>query len=53
MKTLTLNEEFTNIQELYGNYHTTQMFGDFNGYKEVRAMNSYRDIIDELLLLLE
>lgn len=51
MKTLTLNEEFQNFQELYGKYYTSQMFCDFDGYKEVRAMNSYSDIADELLSL--
>lgn len=49
MKTLTLNEEFTELQKLYGKYHTAQMFNDFGGYIEVRAMVSYFDIKDELL----
>jgi len=51
MKTLTLVEEYHTFQKLYGNYFTTQMFGDFYGYKEVRAMVSYADIKDELLSL--
>ena len=51
MKTLSLNEEFTQLQKLYGKYYTAQMFNDFYGYKEVRAMVSYADIKDELLSL--
>ena len=48
MKTLTLAEEYHTFQKLYGNYFTTQMFGDFFSYKEVREMNSFQEIADEL-----
>ena len=51
MKTLSLNEEFAQLQKLYGKYYTAQMFNDFYGYKEVREMVSYADIKDELLSL--
>lgn len=51
MKTLSLNEEFVQLQKLYGKYYTAKMFNDFYGYKEVRAMVSFKDIKDELLPL--
>jgi hypothetical protein len=51
MKTLSLNEEFEQLQKLYGKYYTAQMFNDLYGYKEVRAMVSYADITEELLSL--
>ena len=51
MLKLSLNEEFVQLQKLYGKYYTAQMFNDFYGYKEVRAMVSYEDIKDELLPL--
>ena len=51
MKKLSLNEEFAQLQKLYGKYYIAQMFNYFYGYKEVRAMVSYADIKDELLSL--
>jgi|TARA_B110000902_G_C14003787_1_gene473709 hypothetical protein len=51
MKTLTLNEEFTELQKFYGKYYIAQMFNDFYGYKEVRAIVFYTDILEELLSL--
>jgi hypothetical protein len=51
MKKLTLNEEFTQLQKLYGKYYTAQMFNNLDGYEGVRAMVSYADIKDELLSL--
>ena len=51
MRKLSLDEEFENVQKLYGNYYTEQMFVDINGYKEVRKMNSYKVVLEELLSL--
>ena len=51
MRKLSLIQEFENIQKLYGKYYTAQMFMDINGYKEVRQMNSYKVVIEELLSL--
>lgn len=48
MKTLTLAEEFYTFQKLYGNYFTDLMFGDFRSYKELRCMNSFQEVADEL-----
>ena len=48
MKSLSLIEEYRTFQKLYGNYFTTQMFGDFFSYKEIRHMNSFQEIADEL-----
>ena len=48
MKTLTLAEEFYTFQQLYGNYFTNLMFGDFRSYKELRYMNSFQEVADEL-----
>jgi len=51
MVKLSLNQEYTHLKKLYGKYYTSQMFNDFYGYKEVRAMVSYEDILEELLSL--
>tara|TARA_R110000822_G_scaffold310489_2_gene443458 strand:+ start:187 stop:357 length:171 start_codon:yes stop_codon:yes gene_type:complete len=48
MKTLTLEQEYSNFKTLYGEDYMSIMFGDLNGYKVVRDMNSYKDIKDEL-----
>ena len=49
MKTLSLIQEFEQLQRFYGKYYTAQMFVDINGYKEVRQMNSYKVVLEELL----
>jgi len=51
MVKLSLNQEYTHLKKLYGKYYTSQMFNDFYSYKEVRAMVSYTDILEELLSL--
>ena len=48
MKTLSLSEEYYTFQKLYGNYFTTQMFGDFLSYKQLRYMHSFQEIAEEL-----
>ena len=45
MAVLSINQEFLNIQELYGEYYTFQVFGDFNVYKEQRAFDSYETLV--------
>ena len=51
MVKLSLNQEYTHLKKLYGKYYIAQMFNDFYGYKEVRAIVFYTDILEELLSL--
>lgn len=47
----SLLDEFQHLTGIYGKYYMERMFVDYNGYKSVRAMNPYKDILEELSLL--
>ena len=47
----SLLDEFQHLTGIYGKYYMERMFVDYNGYKSVRDMNPYKDILEELSLL--
>jgi hypothetical protein len=53
MTTETKANEMYNLQKYFGTYEVNAILGDFNSYKQLREVHSYKQIFDEIRYLLK
>ena len=52
MRTETTAQEMHNLQKYFGHYEVNAILGDLNSYKQLREVHTYKQIFDEISVLL-
>jgi hypothetical protein len=52
MRTETKAKEMYNLQKYFGRYEVNAILGDLNSYKQLREVHTYKQIFDEISVLL-
>ena len=53
MRTETKVKEMYNLQKHFGHYEVNAILGDLNSYKQLREVHTYKQIFDEISILLK
>lgn len=52
MRTETKAKEMYNLQKCFGHYEVNAILGNLNSYKQLREVHTYKQIFDEISILL-
>ena len=52
MRTETEAKEMHDLQKYFGHYEVNAILGDLNSYKQLRQVHTYKQIFEEISILL-